>query len=79
MGMFMISLIANQIGQAQDTQIALGLDVGAAPDYKGSEDYEAVPIPHVNVKWSNHMSINWLGKQWKKNEPRAAKRICQTF
>ena len=27
----------------------LGLGVGAAPDYEGSEDYEAVPIP--KVRW----------------------------
>jgi outer membrane scaffolding protein for murein synthesis (MipA/OmpV family) len=55
-GMFIISLAASQSLQAQDTQIAVGLGVGLAPDYEGSEDYEAVPIPYVNVKWSNHMS-----------------------
>lgn len=66
-GMFIISLAASQSLQAQDTQIAVGLGVGLAPDYEGSEDYEAVPIPYVNVKWSNHMSINWLGNKAKVN------------
>jgi outer membrane scaffolding protein for murein synthesis (MipA/OmpV family) len=66
-GMFMISLVANQSVQAQETGIALGLGVGAKPDYEGSEDYEAVPLPFVNVKWSNHMSINWLGNKAKVN------------
>ena len=66
-GLFMIGLVTNQSVNAQDTQIALGLGVGAAPDYEGSEDYEAVPIPYVNVNWSNHMSINWLGNKAKVN------------
>jgi outer membrane scaffolding protein for murein synthesis (MipA/OmpV family) len=66
-GMFTIIPAANQIVQAQDTQIAVGLGAGLAPDYEGSEDYEAVPIPYVNVRWSNHMSINWLGNKAKVN------------
>ena len=52
---------------AEDTQIAAGIGVGLAPDYEGSEDYEAVPLPYLNVKWSNHMSINWLGNKAKVN------------
>ena len=67
MGMFLISLVANQNVQAQGTQVDLGLGVGAAPDYEGSEDYQAVPIPYANVKWANHMSINWLGNKAKVN------------
>ena len=66
-GMFMISLAVNQRVIAQDTQIALGLGVGAAPDYEGSEDYQAVPIPYVSVAWSNHMAINLLGNKAKVN------------
>ena len=66
-GLLMISIGANQSVKAQETGIALGLGVGAAPDYEGSEDYEAVPIPYVNVTWSNHMSINWLGNKAKVN------------
>ncbi len=66
-GMFMISLAANQNLHAQDTKVAAGLGVGAAPDYEGSEDYEAVPIPYLSVGWSNHMSINWLGNKVKAN------------
>ena len=66
-GMFMIGLAASQNVQAQDTQIAAGLGVGLAPDYEGSEDYEAVPIPYLNVRWSNNMSLNWLGSKAKLN------------
>lgn len=67
MGIFVISLVANQNVQAQDTQVAAGLGIGAAPDYEGSEDYQAVPIPYLSVGWSNHMSINWLGNKAKFN------------
>ena len=67
MAMFMISQAANQDVQAQDTQVDLGLGVGAAPDYEGSEDYAVVPIPYLNVKWSNNMSLNWLGNKAKVN------------
>ena len=65
--MFMISLIANQSVTAQDTYLAVGLGIGAAPDYEGSEDYQAVPLPYAQVRWSNHMSINWLGNKVKAN------------
>jgi outer membrane protein len=67
MGTFIIGLAAVQSVRAQDTQIAVGLGAGLAPDYEGSEDYEGVPIPYVNVRWSNHMSINWLGNKAKAN------------
>ncbi len=66
-GLLMISLVANQSVRAQQTGIALGLGVGAAPDYEGSEDYEAVPIPYASVMWSNHMSIYLLGNKARVN------------
>ncbi|UCE53498.1 MAG: hypothetical protein JSV31_30380, partial [Desulfobacterales bacterium] len=62
-----LAFAASQSVQAQDTQIAVGSGVGLSPDYEGSEDYEAVPLPYVNVFWSNHMSINWLGNKAKVN------------
>ena len=51
--------------QAADVSICGG--IGIAPEFEGSDYYEAVPIPYVNVKWSNHMSINWLGNKAKAN------------
>ncbi len=66
-GVFMIGLFANRSVTAQDTNLTVGLGIGAAPDYEGSEDYQAVPLPYVRVKWSNHMSINWLGNKVKAN------------
>ncbi len=66
-GMFMISLAANQSVIAQQTRIDLGLGVGVAPDYEGSEDYQAVPLPYASVYWSNHMAVNLLGNKAKVN------------
>lgn len=51
----------------QAAEVAAGLGVGLAPDYEGSQDYAAVPIPYVDVKWSNHMSVNLLGNKVKAN------------
>ncbi|MEJ2166691.1 MAG: MipA/OmpV family protein [Desulfobacterales bacterium] len=42
------------------TSVAVGLGPGISPDYEGSSDYEAVPIPFVSVKFSNDMSIQWI-------------------
>ena len=38
-----------------------------APEYEGSEDYQVVPLPYLDVAWSDHMSINWLGNKAKFN------------
>lgn len=52
---------------AHAADVSLGAGVGLAPDYEGSEDTQAVPLPYVNVVWSNHMSINLLGNKAKVN------------
>jgi outer membrane protein len=41
--------------------VSLGLGVGATPDYEGSDDYEAWPIPLLSVEWPNHMSLDLSG------------------
>jgi outer membrane protein len=66
-GVLMICLVASQSVIAQDTQVSVGLGLGAAPDYEGSEDYQAVPIPYASVGWSNHMAISLLGNKAKVN------------
>lgn len=35
-----------------ESALVLGLGVGAAPDYVGSDDYEAMPVPVVKYNWS---------------------------
>ncbi|NNL43539.1 MAG: MipA/OmpV family protein [Desulfobacterales bacterium] len=51
----------------QAADVSIGGGIGIAPDFEGSDYYEAVPLPYVNVKGSNHMSINWLGNKAKAN------------
>ena len=42
------------------TAVAIGLGPGIAPEYEGSSDYKAVPVPFVSVRFSNDMSIQWI-------------------
>ena len=53
-----ICLIAPTI-QAAD--ISVGGGVGAAPDYEGSKDYKAVPVPVADVKYGNGMFMKLFG------------------
>jgi outer membrane protein len=39
---------------ASDAKTSIGLGVGIAPDYEGSEDYEAVPLPYARVTWGDN-------------------------
>ena len=66
-GAVMVCLMMGLTSAAQAADVAAGLGVGLAPDYEGSEDYAAVPIPYFSVRWENHMSINWLGSKAKLN------------
>jgi outer membrane protein len=66
-GAVMVCLMMGLASAAQAADVTAGLGVGAAPDYEGSEDYAAVPIPYLGVRWSNHMSFNWLGNKGKLN------------
>jgi outer membrane protein len=66
-GAAIVCLMTALASSTQAADVSVGLGAGLAPDYEGSEDYEAVPIPYVNVRWSNHMSINWLGNKAKVN------------
>ncbi len=59
---------------AEDIKTAVGLGVGMAPDYEGSEDYEAVPLPFAKVSWGdngnyvllngNNVRANFLSEKW---------------
>ncbi len=60
-------LMTALIPSTHAADISLGAGVGLAPDYEGSEDYQAIPLPYVNIKWSNHMSINLLSNKAKVN------------
>ena len=45
---------------AQAADVSVGGGIGFKPDYEGSEDYEAVPVPFVNVNFNHGMYIKLL-------------------
>jgi len=58
---------------AADFKTSLGLGIGMAPDYEGSDDYEAVVLPFAKVVWEsgryvlldgNSLRINILSDNW---------------
>ena len=48
-------------GSAQAAQHTLGIGVGAAPDYEGSEDYAAVPLLMLKGNYDSGRSFSLLG------------------
>ena len=61
-GALIFTLLNTAQAETQCEDLSLGLGPGAIPDYEGSDKYKAVPLPYLNVRWSNHMSIQWFGK-----------------
>ena len=47
--------------------VSVGGGIGFAPDYEGSEDYEAVPVPFADVKFGNGMFVKLLGLNLRAN------------
>ena len=54
-GALVVCLLAGMISMAQAADISIGGGVGLAPDYEGSEDYEAIPIPSARGVLDNGM------------------------
>lgn len=52
---------------AQATDVSLGGGIGFAPDYEGSEDYKAVPVPVADVKFDNGMFLKLFGLNLRAN------------
>ena len=59
---FLCCLLAGTTVHAAD--VSLGLGVGLAPDYEGSEDYTGILIPYASAVWSNHMALDLLGNKF---------------
>jgi outer membrane scaffolding protein for murein synthesis (MipA/OmpV family) len=51
----------------QAAEVSVGGGIGIKPDYEGSEDYEAVPVPFADVKFDNGMFIKLLGLNLRAN------------
>jgi MipA family protein len=42
------------LSQADQLNVRLGLGVGAAPDYVGSNDYTAIPLPNFELRYGDY-------------------------
>ena len=56
-----------QAAVAADYKTSVGLGVGMAPDYEGSEDYTAVPLLFARVGWGDGDYVMLKGTQLKWN------------
>lgn len=61
------SLLICQSAAAAGSQVALGLGVGLAPDYEGSEDYTGVPLLFAKIAWEDGGYVAFKGNQLKWN------------
>jgi len=52
---------------AGDVKYSIGAGVGVVPDYEGSEDYKAVPVPHFSAQWQNGRYVTLDGSALKAN------------
>ena len=51
----------------QAADVSIGGGIGFKPDYEGSEDYEAVPVPFASVNIDNGMFVRLLGLNLRAN------------
>ena len=51
----------------QAADISVGGGIGVAPDYEGSKDYKAVPVPAADVKFGNGMFMKLFGLNLRAN------------
>ncbi len=51
----------------QAADVSVGGGIGFVPDYEGSEDYKAVPVPVANVKFENGMFVKLVGLNLRAN------------
>lgn len=38
----------------------IGLGAAVVPEYEGSEDSKGTPLPYLNLRFENHMSLEWI-------------------
>ena len=71
MAVFLVSLIFVGLpavsSAAGDVKYSIGAGVGVVPDYEGSEDYKAVPVPHFSAQWQNGRYVTLDGSALKAN------------
>lgn len=53
--------------EAADPDISIGLGVAAVPDYEGSDDYEAWPVPFASAEWQSGRYAKLMGNSLRVN------------
>jgi len=61
---FLSGAVATHVSAAD---VGVGLGVAAVPDYEGSSNYEAAPLPYLTVRWDNNMNIRLIGGKLRSN------------
>lgn len=62
-----LSIVCLMVPMAQAADYNVGGGIGIAPDYEGSSDYELVPLPAGEARFSNGMYIKLLGLNLRAN------------
>jgi outer membrane scaffolding protein for murein synthesis (MipA/OmpV family) len=62
-----LSIVCLMVPMTQAADYSVGAGVGLAPDYEGSGDYEAVPIPYGQILFDNGMYVQLQGLKLKAN------------
>ncbi len=60
-------LLAAGIPAAGAADWGVGGGVAVVPDYIGSDDYEAAPLPYFTVDFDNHMNVHLVGNRIQSN------------
>ncbi len=66
-GLMLLAALCLIAPAVQAADISVGGGIGFAPDYEGSEDYKAVPVPAADVKFGNGMFIKLFGLNLRAN------------
>ena len=66
-GVFVAVLLAGISTAVAVEKFELGIGAGFAPDYEGSEDYEAVPLPYARANWASGQYVQLLINKIKGN------------
>jgi outer membrane protein len=65
--MIVLLILLLVIPGAQAADVSVGGGIGFAPDYEGSDYYEAVPVPYFDVNYNHGMFVKLLGLNLRAN------------
>jgi outer membrane scaffolding protein for murein synthesis (MipA/OmpV family) len=65
--LMLIAALCLIVPAVQAADVSVGGGIGFAPDYEGSKDYKAVPVPVADVKFGNKMFIKLFGLNFRAN------------